>query len=84
LGTPGVAFHMPSFQLCRSTGRKCQNWHDLVKTPTLKRQLGVDQGRNKVNKRRKIPRSPNQCGGSDSLRKAPNHCGGRRIITGGR
>jgi len=25
-----VAFHMPAFQLCRSTGQKPQNWYDLA------------------------------------------------------
>ena len=36
-----VAFHMPSFQFCRSTGQKRQNWYDLA-AYTSERKLGVN------------------------------------------
>jgi len=36
------SFHMPSFQLCRSTGQKRQNWYDLADYTSETIWLGVN------------------------------------------
>jgi len=41
LPTTGVVVHMPSFQLCRCTSKKRQNWYDLAAYTS--EMIGSDQ-----------------------------------------